>query len=506
MNINYELERLLNFALKKNLIDKTELILKRNLLLDLLTLNEPYAFEHNEVISENLETVTDILDNILDYCYENKIIHDNSIVYRDLFGTKIMGLLTPDSKTINDIFYKLYNKNKQTATDYFYKLSKDTNYIQVDRIKKNKSFNFETSYGELEITINLSKPEKDPKDIEKAKDLPQTSYPKCLLCIENEGFAGDLLKPARQNLRLIRLKLNNDDWYFQYSPYLYYNEHSIVINQNHVPMIINKNTFFNLLEFLDFLPDYFIGSNSDIPIVGGSILNHDHYQAGKHTFPMENAKIFASYKHNDYLNTSINLLRWPLSVIRINSTNKSELVSLADKILNCWKMYEDKTADIIPYTNNIRHNAITPIARLNKEGLYELDLVLRNNRTTKEYPYGIFHPHDEHHHIKKENIGLIEVMGLAILPSRLSDELFYIKSILKGDIKECIDKNNIHYDWIMYLIKIYGTSNDDDFVSDLIKKEVGTIFLDVLLDAGVFKNNDVGDKQFDKFMKSIGCL
>lgn len=511
MSISYQIERLLNFALNKNLIYEDDVISSRNALLDLLKINEPYVFKENEKIKEDLDTAADILNQILDYCADANIIQADTMIYRDLMDAKIMGILMPRPSEVNYEFKKLYAVNKEAATDYFYTLSQHSNYIQVDRIKKNLYWKTATEFGDLEITINLSKPEKDPKEIAAAKSLAQTSYPKCLLCPENEGYSGNLNHPARQNLRLIRMDLNNEKWYMQYSPYVYYNEHCIVLHKDHVPMKTIENTYRRLLDFVDILPHYFIGSNADIPIVGGSILMHDHYQGGHHVFPMETAKPFTEYSHKDFNDIKIFLVKWPLSVIRISGSDKVRLVRLAMFIMNIWKDYSDESADIIAFTDNIPHNAITPIARKNKEGLFELDLVLRNNMTSQEHPLGIFHPHAELHHIKKENIGLIEVMGLAILPGRLNGELNDIAKILcheaaynDNELSNPSHALNKHYDWIKTLIQKYGFDNTKKSAEKIIQDEVGFIFSKVLQDAGVFKYNEAGRVQFNKFMNK--CL
>lgn len=507
MNISYEIERLINYSLNKKIIEKEDIVFSRNTLLDLLNIKEPYVYKNNEIIDENLDTATEILENLLDFAVSEKIIENDTMTERDLMNAKIMGVLLPKPSYVNNEFYKLYSEDKKEATSYFYNLSKVSNYIQVDRINKNSHWLTKTEYGDLEITINLSKPEKDLKEIAQAKLLPQLNYPKCLLCVENEGFAGNINHPARQNLRLIRLELDKEKWFMQYSPYVYYNEHCIVLCNQHVPMKTTESTFRRLLDFIEFLPHYFVGSNADIPIVGGSILTHDHYQGGCHTFPMAKAKSYEYYKHKDFSSAKISLVKWPLSIIRISSFDKEELVNLSMYIMDKWKNYTDQEADIISFTKDVPHNAITPICRKNEEGLFEIDLVLRNNRTTDEYPDGIFHPHEQLHHIKKENIGLIEVMGLAILPGRLNIELDMIKEILCGKVefdKEVLSNPdhilNKHNNFIINLKNKYGTNNKLEVAEQIIKDEVGLIFLKVLEDAGVFKNNGKGHTQFRKFM------
>ncbi|SKA73840.1 UTP-hexose-1-phosphate uridylyltransferase [Clostridium sp. USBA 49] len=509
----FEVERLLLFALNHNIIEELDVITCRNALLDLLKIEEPYE---GEVQYENLESAVEILNNILDYAAENKLIEDNTITYRDLFDTKIMGLLMPRESEVVKNFYNTYKEEgPQKATDEFYALSKASNYIRMDRIEKNLYWKAATEYGDLEITINLSKPEKDPKEIAASKLRPQSNYPKCLLCLENIGYAGHLNHPARQNHRVIPVNITGEQWYLQYSPYVYYNEHCILFNANHVPMKISYKTFERLLNFLEQFPHYFMGSNADLPIVGGSILSHDHFQGGRHVFPMEIAPIETYFKSDNFSKVKAGIVKWPMSVIRISSKDKEELLYVSNKILDSWKKYSDETLDILAYSNVngeiISHNTITPIARINKENEYEFDLVLRNNRTSKEHPDGIFHPHKELHHIKKENIGLIEVMGLAVLPGRLSVELKEIGDILKGDtvrfkkaqenIDDAIYK---HLDWIKELLNKYGTNLNSEKVNDILKAEVGNKFLKVLKDAGVYKRDENGQKGFIKFMESIG--
>lgn len=503
-----DIELLLQFALDNGIIDKLDIICCRNQLLDLLKLNEPYEAK---IEKETYETATPILDRILDYMAEKGFI-ENTLTCRDLMATKIMGILMPrESEIVQKFDYIKKTKSIEAATNWFYKLSQKSNYIQVDRIAKNLYWLTSTEFGDLEITINLSKPEKDPKDIAAAKFAPQTTYPKCLLCLENVGFAGTLNHPARQNHRVIPLVLNNTNYYLQYSPYVYYNEHCIVFNENHIPMKIDKNTFIALFEFVEELPHYFIGSNADLPIVGGSILTHDHFQGGHHVFPMERAKIEIEYKSQKYFDIKIGIVNWPLSVIRLSSNNKSALIDLSDDILKKWRNYSDEEANIFAYTdNNVRHNTITPIVRKNNLNEFEIDLVLRNNLTSPEHPLGIFHPHSNLHHIKKENIGLIEVMGLAVLPGRLNTELKQIEDILTGSVdfnKDDLSKQdnplNKHLDWINNMVSKYGTYNDKSKSSKILEQEVGQIFKQVLMDSGVYKTTKEGRALFDKFIQTI---
>lgn len=496
--INHEINRLINFALKKSLITEADKIYSTNMLLGLLNLNE---FETEE-INEDLATPTPILENILDYAAENKMI-ENTVTERDLFDTNIMNCVMPRPSEVINKFNEILSKSPENATDYYYNLSIASNYIRKDRIDKNIIWKATTEYGDLDITINLSKPEKDPRDIAKAKLVKSSSYPKCLLCKENEGFYGTMNHPARQTHRIIPLKFRDESWFLQYSPYTYYNEHCIILNGNHVPMKITRNTFDNLLSFTDILPHYFAGSNADLPIVGGSILSHDHYQGGHYTFAMEEAPIEKTYSINEYSNIEIGKVKWPMSVIRISGDNKNELVDLADHILTVWRNYSDESVDILSHTGDEPHNTITPIGR-KRNGKYELDLVLRNNRTSKEHPLGIFHPHSEVHHIKKENIGLIEVMGLAVLPARLKEELTLLKNYLLSNTKD-ISKDEVvakHSDWYNYIIEKYSYINENN-AEDILRKEVGLKFLEVLNHAGVFKRDSEGSAGFDRFINTL---
>jgi len=503
-DISYEIERLLRFALNRKLIEEKDLIYARNALLDLLKISEPYncLFDKDMEI-KNIDTPSSILDPILDHCAKNGIIEKNTTTNRDLMDARIMGLLMARPSEVSKEFHRLYALNKKSATDYFYDLSKSSNYIQLDRIRKNLKWETPTDFGALEITINLSKPEKDPSEIIKSRFLPESGYPKCLLCKENEGFSGNIKHPARQNLRLIELNLNDENWYMQYSPYVYYNEHCIVLSRDHVPMKTTENTFKRLIDFIDYLPHYFIGSNADIPIVGGSILSHDHYQGGRHIFPMEKAFSYAKYSHKDYEYINIELVKWPMSTIRISSKDKEKLIFLAIYITDSWKKYSDEKVDIIAYTNNTPHNAVTPIARINKLRLYELDIVLRNNRTTEEFPTGLFHPHENLHHIKKENIGLIEVMGLGILPGRLDKDFKDIIKILMGEVEFDSFDLGKYTNWTKDLLNKYGNRNSNEKAFDILKKETGLIFLKVLEDAGVFKFTIKGKEHFNKFMEHM---
>ncbi|MBE6070635.1 MAG: UDP-glucose--hexose-1-phosphate uridylyltransferase [Clostridium butyricum] len=496
--INHEINRLLNFGLQNNLIAEEDRIYTANILIDLLKTSE---YEYEE-IDENLPTATPILENILNYAVENNLV-ENTTTEKDLFDTNIMNCLMPRPSEVINKFTELYKISPKEATDYYFKLSVASNYIRKDRTDKNIIWKANTEYGNLDITINLSKPEKDPKEIAKAKLVKSSSYPKCLLCKENEGFAGNLNHPARQNHRIIPLDFDDKKYFLQYSPYTYYNEHCIIFNSEHIPMKIDKKAFTNLLNFVDILPHYFAGSNADLPIVGGSILSHDHYQGGRYTFAMEVASAEKNYSIKGYEDITVSRIKWPMSVIRISGNDKDKLIDLAEHILTTWRNYSDKSVDILSHTGDEPHNTITPIAR-KRDGKYEFDLVLRNNRTSEKYPLGIFHPHDEVHHIKKENIGLIEVMGLAVLPARLKEEFKLLKEALiarTADIS-ANEKISKHADWYKYLLEKYDTISEKNAES-ILQKEVGIKFSEVLNHAGVFKRNDIGMSAFDKF---IGIL
>ena len=444
----------------------------------------------------------DILTEMLDYAYENGITKENSIVYRDLFDTKIMSLLVPRPSEVISKFNELYKNDKKAATDYFYTLSCDSNYIRRYRIKKDLKWTTDTEYGTLDITINLSKPEKDPKAIAAAKLAKQSGYPKCLLCKENEGYAGRVNHPARQNHRIIPVTINQSNWFFQYSPYVYYNEHCIVFNSQHTPMKIERATFGKLLDFVTQFPHYFVGSNADLPIVGGSILSHDHFQGGHYEFAMAKAPVEKEISFEGFSDVKAGIVKWPMSVIRLDCADKDRLIELADKILSAWRGYTDEAAFVFAETDGEPHNTITPIAR--KRGdLFELDLVLRNNITTKEHPLGVYHPHAKLHHIKKENIGLIEVMGLAVLPARLKDEMAALQeAILNGKDLRSDKALEKHADWVEEFLPKYDTVTKDN-IAEIIQKEIGLVFSEVLEDAGVYKCTEEGRKAFMRFVESV---
>ncbi|MEG0359306.1 MAG: UDP-glucose--hexose-1-phosphate uridylyltransferase [Anaerorhabdus sp.] len=492
----HEINRLLKFALDHKLIGKRDYFYCANLLLDVFQLSQ---FEE-EKIEEELNRADDILEAMLAYAVEHTLIED-SITERDLFDTRIMNCIMPSPTQVSDTFWNLYKTSKKDATDYYYDLSNISNYVRTSRVEKDQKWKAKSKYGELDITINLSKPEKDPREIAKIRNTSVSTYPKCPICKENEGFAGDYKHNARQTLRLIPLRLHEEDWFLQYSPYVYYNEHCIILNAAHIPMKIDEKTFSNLLEFLDLFPHYFIGSNADLPIVGGSILSHDHYQGGCYQMPMERASVINEYSLDKFPNVRLAHLNWPLSTIRLHGEKASDVISLATHILTQWKAYSDETSNIMACTCTQMHNTITPIAR-KKNGLYELDLVLRNNRTSEEHPFGIFHPHEDVHHIKKENIGLIEVAGIAVLPARLKDELQVIQKCLCGaEINETEAKSiEKHDDWITYLKSKYKDEKD---YQQILEYEIAQKFEKVLEDCGVFKLDKEGIKAFERFMTTL---
>ena len=494
--MNLQISRLIHFALKKGMIHEEDVDYSVNLLLDLFHLD---SFEMQEV-SEDLVECTPILDAMLEYAVQKELIED-SITMKDLFDTRIMNCVMPRPHEVLTRFFDKYRISPESATHYYYDLSIASNYIRKSRTDKNIRFKKYYKYGDIEITINLSKPEKDPKEIAKAKLMKSSGYPKCLLCKENVGFSGDFNRAARQTHRIIPLQLDNDDYFLQYSPYVYYNEHCIVFNKTHKPMAINRDTFSHLLSFIDIFPHYMLGSNADLPIVGGSILSHDHFQGGHYSFPMDNAKVIETYHLVKYPSLKIELLKWPLSTVRVTSKNKEEMICFADDLLTKWKEYSNKELDILAYSGDTPHNTITPIARM-KDNQYQLDLVLRNNRTNAEHPDGIFHPHAHLHHIKKENIGLIEVMGLAVLPARLKTELQLLKDCLLGNknISE-YEELSKHEVWYNELKEQYSFNEDN--VEDILQTALTKKFVEVLEDAGVFKMNDAGINAFEKFVESM---
>ena len=492
MHVNTYISALIQYGLCKKLFepcDKTYIV---NRLLEVLQLDD---FAMEEAKSLPLE---EILSGLLKNAVVRGVCNDD-ITSRDLFDTKLMGILTPPPREVRRTFWERYTESPQSATDWFYRFSQDTDYIRRYRVQKDMRWMTATEYGNLDVTINLSKPEKDPKAIAAAKSAPQSGYPKCQLCIENEGYAGRINHPARQNHRIIPLTLNQEEWFLQYSPYVYYPEHCIVLNGTHEPMVINKATIKKLFDFVTLFPHYFVGSNADLPIVGGSILSHEHFQGGHYCFPMERAVIETELHFSDFDDVKAGIVRWPMSVIRLTCKDKERLVALADKILSCWRSYTDRSVFIFAKTDETPHNTITPIARRRDEE-YELDLVLRNNITTEEHPLGVYHPHAELHHIKKENIGLIEVMGLAVLPARLKAELQGLqKAILNNE--ELDGDLTKHADWVEALKKKYTFTEEN--IGCILKVEVGKIFAKVLEHAGVFKRSEQGQEAFRRFIAYV---
>ena len=491
------IKKLVQYGIDTGLTPECERIYTTNLLLDVF--NED-TYSDPEVDVSNI-VLEDVLSDLLDEAVKRNLIED-SIGYRDLFDTKLMNCLMPRPAQVQEKFSEEYKKSPEDATNYFFKLSQDSDYIRRYRIVKDKKWTVDTNYGTLDITINLSKPEKDPKAIAAAKNATDVKYPKCLLCVENEGYAGRLDHPARENHRIIPITINDSAWGFQYSPYVYYNEHCIVFNGKHTPMKIEKNTFIKLFDFVKLFPHYFLGSNADLPIVGGSILSHDHFQGGHYTFAMERAEVIKNFTVKGYEDVTAGIVKWPLSVIRLQCKDEKRIIELADHILKTWRGYTDEEAYIFAETDGEPHNTITPIARKRGE-LFEMDLALRNNITTKECPMGLYHPHDKLHHIKKENIGLIEVMGLAVLPSRLKDEMEELADyIINGkDIRknETLSK---HADWVDEFLPNYSDVNSDN-INDIIEKEVGKVFCQVLEDAGVYKCDEEGLKAFERFVNTL---
>ncbi|WP_160724317.1 UDP-glucose--hexose-1-phosphate uridylyltransferase [Bacillus sp. USDA818B3_A] len=488
------IQQLIEQALAAQLIEPDDELYARNQLLALLQLDE----YQKEEIEEPIPEIPDLLEQIVDYAVEQSIIEDIFDV-KDIFSSKIMNCFIARPSSVNEHFYKKYQQSPKLATEYFYELSKNSNYIQMKRIRQNIEYKAATEYGELDITINLSKPEKDPKSIELEKLARKSSYPKCLLCIENEGYAGRIGHPARSNHRMIRMNVTDENWYLQYSPYVYYNEHCIVLSETHKDMKISPLTFKRLLSFVEQFPHYFLGSNADIPIVGGSILSHEHYQGGNYQFAMAKAETEWTFNMEGFSNVECAVVKWPMSVIRLRSAETNALVEAGTHILEKWKNFSDEALDIRAWTDETPHNTVTPIARKNGDR-FELDLVLRNNRTSDEHPLGIFHPHADVHHIKKENIGLIEVMGLAVLPARLKRELEEVENFILGESDTVAD---YHKDWANGLKDCYGKIADKANVEELVREEVGRKFLRVLEDAGVYKRNEEGQAGFSRFIDEL---
>ena len=502
MNVFENINRLVSYGLKTGLIVSDDVIFTQNMLLMNLSLDGFESAEQAATIPDvEVCDLEEILKELFDFAVE-KGLCENSVVYRDLFDTKLMGCLVPRPSEVIAKFNSLLKKSAKEATDYFYEFSQNTDYIRRYRVCKDLKWKTATKYGELDITINLSKPEKDPKAIAAAKNAKQGGYPMCLLCKENVGYAGRVNHAARENHRIIPINLAGESWGFQYSPYVYYNEHCIVFSMKHTPMLICKKTFERLLDFVTLFPHYTLGSNADLPIVGGSILTHDHFQGGAYEFPMARAKVEKTFKIAGFEDVKAGIVEWPLSVLRISSFDKSRLIELADKVLRAWRSYTDESAFIFAETDGEKHNTITPIARRRGES-YELDLVLRNNITTAEHPLGVYHPHAELHHIKKENIGLIEVMGLAVLPSRLKNEL--------SDLADAIMENKDistdevlakHAPWVETIRGKYGEINGSN-IDKILRDETGLVFSRVLEDAGVYKCNETGREAFARFINSL---
>ena len=494
-DINYLITELINYGISSGLVDEFDRVFTINRLVETLGLNE-YEEPASNIVPRKLHL---ILEDFI------ALQGDLTNAQKDLFDPKLMGVLTPPPSCVISMFNSLREESSKDATDWYYNFSKATNYIRTDRIAKDIKWKSGTKYGDMDITINLSKPEKDPRDIAAAGKAKSTSYPKCLLCKENEGFVGTLSHPARQNHRIIPITLDGDPYYLQYSPYVYYNEHCIIFNEKHIPMVINHSTFIKLLSFVGQFPHYTAGSNADLPIVGGSILSHDHFQGGCYTFPMAKAKYEKTFTIPGFEDITAGIIDWPMSVIRLTGTGASRMADLADKILSAWRSYTDADAFIFSETEGVPHNTITPIARVNGDGKFELDLVLRNNITTEENPLGVYHPHAEYHHLKKENIGLIEVMGLAILPARLKDELHNLTELISKGVDISSDETlSKHADWVdsKVLPRLSDNASEDE-ISEVIRDEVGIAFSEILECAGVYKRDDKGQAAFMRFIDSL---
>ena len=493
------ISKLVRYGLDTGLITEVDRIYATNQILDVLRMDE---YEETDPGREPVDLEA-VLKELMDYAHETGVMPEDNITYRDLFDTRLMNCLMPRPVEVVHAFWKKYQESPKAATDYFYKLSQDSDYIRRYRVCKDMKWVAASKYGDLDITINLSKPEKDPKAIAAAKLAKQSGYPKCLLCMENVGYAGRANHPARNNHRIIPITINDSPWGFQYSPYVYYNEHCIVFNGRHVPMKIEKATFIKLFDFVELFPHYFLGSNADLPIVGGSILSHDHFQGGHYTFAMAKAPMERKFKKREFEDVEVGIVYWPMSVIRLRTKDSDRLAELGEIILKAWRGYTDEAAFIFAETDGEPHNTITPIARKNG-AFFELDLVLRNNLTTEEFPLGVYHPHQELHHIKKENIGLIEVMGLAVLPSRLREELALLgEYIVEG---KAIGENETiakHEQWVKEFLPKYDAVTKEN-VQEILKAEVGLVFERVLEDSGVYKCTDEGRMFFERFLKKAG--
>ena len=496
-NVSFLIRELVDYACREEILDARDRTYATNALMAAL-----HTDDYNDSgYAAKERPLAEILADLLDVAVEKGLTGGDTVVYRDLFDTKLMGCVTPAPSAVIDRFYALFRVSPEAATDWFYHLCRANNYIRTDRVSRDLKWAVESPYGDIDITVNLSKPEKDPKAIAAAKLLPAKGYPKCLLCRENEGYAGTLSSPARQNLRLIPLTMGDAEWFMQYSPYVYYNEHCIVLSGTHTPMKIDRGTFERQLDFVEQLPHYFLGSNADLPIVGGSILSHDHMQGGHYTFAMAKAPVETPFTFAGFEDISAGIVRWPMSVIRLAGTDKVRLADLAEKILAAWRAYSDESAFVFAETNGEPHNTITPIARM-RDGKFELDLVLRNNITTEEHPLGVFHPHAELHNIKKENIGLIEVMGLAVLPARLKGEMEEMKkAILSGTDFAAVEPIAKHKAWFLSFAGNYTFTEEN--TEEILKKEIGNTFVRVLTDAGVFKRGEAGQAAFMRFLATV---
>ena len=496
-NVSFLIRELVDYACREKILDARDRTYATNALMAAL-----HADDYNDSgYAAKERPLAEILADLLDFAVAKGLTGGDTVVFRDLFDTKLMGCVTPAPSAVIDRFYALFRVSPEAATDWFYHLCRANNYIRTDRVSRDLKWAVESPYGDIDITVNLSKPEKDPKAIAAAKLLPAKGYPKCLLCRENEGYAGTLSSPARENLRLIPLTMGGAEWFMQYSPYVYYNEHCIVLSGAHTPMKIDRGTFERQLDFVEQLPHYFLGSNADLPIVGGSILSHDHMQGGHYTFAMAKAPVETPFTFAGFEDISAGIVRWPMSVIRLSGSDKVRLADLAEKILAAWRAYSDESAFVFAETNGEPHNTITPIARM-RDGKFELDLVLRNNITIEEHPLGVFHPHAELHNIKKENIGLIEVMGLAVLPARLKGEMEEMKkAILSGADFAATETIAKHKAWFLSFAGNYTFTEEN--TEKILKKEIGNTFVRVLTDAGVFKRDEAGQAAFVRFLATV---
>ena len=491
------ISKLVSYALHTGLIEKSEVTWAVNTLLDALRLD---SFAGPEPVDQEV-ALAPVLEALLDDAHARGVLEEDSVVYRDLFDSELMGRLTPRPAQVIEKFRALCAQSPRAATDWYYQFSQDTNYIRRDRIARDVQWKAPTEYGELDITINLSKPEKDPKAIAAARNLPASAYPRCQLCAENEGYAGRVNHPARQNHRIVPITINGSPWFLQYSPYVYYNEHCICLNSVHTPMKIDRACFAKLLDFVGQFPHYFVGSNADLPIVGGSILAHDHFQGGRYTFAMEKAPVETPFAFPGFGDVRAGIVKWPMSVVRLTAADPERLIELADRILTSWRGYTDESAVIYAETNGEPHNTITPIAR-RRGNDYELDLVLRNNLTTEEFPLGLYHPHPELHHIKKENIGLIEVMGLAVLPARLKAELAAVAdALVSGADLRSSELTEKHAHWAEQFAPNYTITRENAL--DIVQKETGLVFAQVLEDAGVYKRTAEGKAAFLRFLEQV---